>query len=308
MDNHTRSIFMGILEAIFTNIFGAGRNAKIAKYVFVAILCFILLLIFYPFYLIPNGTRGVLMNFGKAEDQPISEGIHVRIPIMQSVYKMPIQIQRSDTKAEAASRDLQRVTSTISLNYHVAPGEVVKVYRSTGVFENIDDRIISPAVMETLKAVTAKYSAEQLVTERHKVSTDIKSSLIERLTRHGVVIDEFSITDFNFGEDFEKAITNKVVAEQKKLTADRDLLRIKVEADQKIQEARGRAESAKLDAEAQAVALRSQRDAVSAELIELRKVETQKAAVDKWDGKLPGVMSGALPFINIDKAGKPAEK
>jgi prohibitin 2 len=117
-------------------------------------------------------------------------------------------------------------------------------------------------VQEAMKAVTAKYTAEQLITQRHAVSDDIKAALRDRLGRHGLVADEFSVTNFKFSEAFDKSIEDKAIAEQKKLTADRGLEYIEVEANQRI-ESRGVAESAKLNAEAQAIALRAQREAVT---------------------------------------------
>jgi regulator of protease activity HflC (stomatin/prohibitin superfamily) len=120
------------------------------------------------------------------------------------------------------------------------------------------------------------------------------------MKRHGLVIDEFSITNFHFSETFDTAIEQKTVAEQQKLKAERDLDRIKVEAEQRIAQARAEAESAKLAAEAQAIGLKAQRDAVTPELIELRRVEAQLAAIAKWDGHLPNVSGGAVPFIQVN--------
>jgi regulator of protease activity HflC (stomatin/prohibitin superfamily) len=272
-----------------------GNIARIGM-ILGAILLFFLLT---PFVIIPSGHRGVLLTFGKPRDMPLGEGLHLRIPLVQRSYQMPVQIQRSETKSEAASRDLQRVTTTVALNYHVDPAQVVQVYRSTGAFENIDPRIIDPAVQETMKAITANYTAEELVTKRPTVSEGIRSALRDRLGRHGVVVDEFSVTNFRFSDSFDQAIEAKTVAEQQKLKAERDLERIEVEAQQRIAEAKGAAESAKLNAEAQAVALKAQRDAVTPQLIELRRVEAQLRAIEKWDGRMPQFSGGALPFINV---------
>ena len=281
---------------------GLSRPSSVPRLLRVVLIggaVLVAVLVLSPFTAVPNGHRGVKLTFGRANDVPLSEGLHMRIPIMQSVYKMPVMIERSETESEAASRDLQRVTTQVVLNYHIDPAQVVQVYRHLGVFENIEPRIIDPSVQEAMKAVTALYTAEQLVTKRPDVAAAIKTALRERLQRHGLVIDEFSVTNFKFSESFDAAIEAKTVAEQQKLKAERDLERIKVEAEQRIAQARAEAESTKLAAEAQAEALRMQRETITPELIRLREVEARIKAIDKWNGTMPQVTGGTLPFINV---------
>lgn len=143
---------------------------------------------------------------------------------------------------------------------------------------------------EAFKAVTARFTAEELVTRRNEVSEQIATQLRAKLARHGLVLDEFSIANFAFSPSFASAIEAKVNAEQKKLQADRDLLRIQVEAEQRIATARAKAE-----------ALRLQRQEVTPLLLELRRPENERLAVDKWNGQLPTttVGGGALPFITL---------
>jgi len=277
---------------------GAGRTIGVlVMLIMVAMLFWVLA----PYTVVPNGHRGVLMTFGKAEETPLTEGIHFKWPIGQSTYLMPVQVERSETRSEAASKDLQRVTTTVVLNYHVEPSRSVEVYRRLGMFENIEPRIIDPAIQEAMKAVTAKFTAEQLVTQRPTVSDEIRDAIVDRLDRHGLVLDEFSITDFRFSQSFDAAIEAKTVAEQQKLKAERDLERIRVEAEQRVAQAKAEAESTKLAAEAQAEALRMQKATITPELIELRKVEAQLRAIEKWDGRLPSVNGGAMPFLDIGK-------
>lgn len=279
------------------------RIPGVLRFVLIGLALIVVVFILSPFTAVPNGHRGIKLSFGKADDTPLSEGLHLRIPIMQSVYKMPVMIERSETESEAASRDLQRVTTQVVLNYHIDPAQVVRVYRQLGVFENVEPRIIDPSVQEAMKAVTALYTAEQLVTKRPDVAAAIKNALRERLQRHGLVIDEFSITNFKFSDSFDAAIEAKTVAEQQKLKAERDLERIKVEAEQRIAQARAEAESSKLAAQAQAEGLRMQREAITPELIRLREVEAKIKAIEKWNGTMPNVTGGAVPFINVQPEG-----
>ena len=281
----------------------AGPRIGLPRWVFALIIVFgavIAVSVLSPVATVPNGHRGIMLTFGKATDTPLDEGLHFRIPIAQSLYRMPVQVQRSETESEAASKDLQRVTTTVVLNYHVEPTQVVEVYRHLGMFENIEPRIIDPTIQEAMKAVTATYTAEQLITKRPLVSVEIRDAIRERLERHDLVIDEFSITNFRFSDSFDHAIEAKTVAEQQKLKAERDLERIRVEAEQRIAQARAEAESQKLNASAQAEALKMQREAITPELIELRRVEAQLRAIEKWNGQMPNVTSGAIPFISVD--------
>jgi regulator of protease activity HflC (stomatin/prohibitin superfamily) len=141
--------------------------------------------------------------------------------------------------------------------------------------------------------VTARFTAEELVTKRTEVRDGISQLLREKMQRHGLALDEFAIVNFAFSKSFSDAIEAKVSAEQAKLKAERDLQRIEVEAKQKVA-------SAKAEADALAI----QRQQVTAELLALRRIENERAAIAKWDGRLPAVTSGAAPFVNLEHLSK----
>jgi regulator of protease activity HflC (stomatin/prohibitin superfamily) len=196
-------------------------------------------------------------------------------------------VQKAQTHAAAASRDLQQVTTDIALNYHIDPDMAHNVYQRIGI--DFKARVIDPAVQEAVKAVTAEFTAEQLISERPKVREEIKRLLSERLSPFHILVDDFSIINFEFSKEFNRAIEEKQTAEQLALKARRDLDRIRIEAEQQIAKAKAEAES-----------LRLQKQEVTPELIRLREIEAQVKAIDKWDGRLPGVVgSGAVPFINV---------
>jgi prohibitin 2 len=239
-----------------------------------------------PFATVPAGSRGVMTTFGSPSPDVFSEGIHFRWPLAQKMNLVNVSIQRGDGEGEAASRDLQTVHTRVALNYHVKPEAAISVFRDLG--NQPGERIIVPAVHEAVKAVTARFTAEELVAKRTEVRDAIVSNLREKLDRHGVAVDEFSIVNFEFSKTFNEAIEAKTTAEQLKLKADRDLERIKVEAEQKV---------ARAEAEARSLSL--QRLQVTPELIRLREMENQARAIEKWDGHLPNVSGGALPFIDV---------
>jgi prohibitin 2 len=258
--------------------------------IIVAILVFFLFLS--PFVQIGAGERGVVLNFGAVQENVLGEGLHLRIPIMQKVARMDVKVQKAETDAAAASADLQDVSSKVALNYHIIPDKANIVYQTIGV--EFKERIIDPAILEVVKAVTAKYSAEELITKRPAVSEAMRATLAERLLAHNIAVDAFSIVTFSFSKIFTEAIESKQTAEQLALKAKRDLDRIRIEAEQKITAAKAEAES-----------LRLQRANISSDLIELRKVEANLKAIEKWNGILPQVTGGgAIPFIGVGEIQK----
>jgi regulator of protease activity HflC (stomatin/prohibitin superfamily) len=245
-----------------------------------------------PWIQIGAGERGIVLNFGAVQKDVLGEGLHFRIPIMQTIVRMDVKVQKSLTKSAASSADLQEVSSEVALNYHIVQDKANIVYQSIGI--HFKERIIDPAVQEVVKAVTARYSAEELITKRPAVSEAMRANLAERLLEHNIAVDAFSIVGFSFSKIFMEAIESKQTAEQLALKAKRDLDRIKIEAEQKITAARAEAES-----------LRLQRANISPDLIELRKIEANLKAIDKWNGILPQVTGGgAVPFIGVGEIQK----
>jgi len=262
------------------------------KLIVIGGIILLILIFFRPWVQVGAGQRGVVLNFGAVQKQVLDEGLHLRIPVMQEIVLMDVKVQKAETDAAAASADLQDVTSRIALNYHVVPDKANIVYQKIGI--QFKERIIDPAILEVVKAVTAKYSAEELITKRPAVSEAMKVALAERLIANNIAVDAFSITIFSFSKIFTEAIESKQTAEQLALKAKRDLERIKIEAEQKITAARAEAES-----------LRLQRANISTDLIELRRIEANMKAIEKWNGILPQVTGGgAIPMIGLGDAQK----
>ena len=242
---------------------------------------FILVLVINPCVIVSPGHKGIVLNLGAVSDKVLSEGVHFRMPLVQSVIEVDVRVLKNETKADAASKDLQNISTIIALNYHLNPETVNDLYKTVGL--NFESIIIDPAIQEVLKGVTAKYTAAELITLREQVSLNIKAGLETRLSKYNIIVDDFSIKDFQFSATFAKAIESKQEAEQLALKAERDLQRIKIEAEQQIATAKAEAET-----------LRLKNNSVSPLMIQLN-------AIEKWDGKLPQYMLGnnSLPFINI---------
>lgn len=254
---------------------------------FILGLILALLFLFKPWIQVGAGERGIVQNFGAVQDQVLNEGIHFLLPVMQTAVLMDVKIQKAITDAASASSDLQDVALSVALNYHIIPDKANIVYQTIGI--RFKERIIDPAIQEVMKAVSARYTAEELITKRPAVSTEMQESLTSRLLASNISVDAFSIISFSFSQTFTDAIEAKQTAEQNALKAKRDLDRIKVEAQQTIAAATAEAE-----------ALRLQKMNISPDLIELRKIEANLKAIEKWNGILPRVTgAGAIPFIGV---------
>ena len=236
---------------------------------------------------ISPGSRGVVLNLGRVTGEIKGEGFYVVVPILYSVESMSVRIQKHEAEAAAASKDLQNVKTVIALNFRVDPERADKVFQS--MRRDYETLIIDPTVREAVKATTAKYNAEQLITERAIVRDEISSALLERLSRHGILVDQMSIADFAFDADFSKAIEEKMVAAQVALKAENELRTAKVQAESRVATAQGEAEAIKI----QAQAIQTQG---GAEYVRLK-------AIEKWDGVLPVTMLGGapVPFVNVNK-------
>lgn len=262
------------------------ENPQLKKILYAAIFIIVLILV-KPWVQIGAGERGIVQNFGAVQNTVLGEGIHFRVPLMQTVIIMDVQIQKALTDAGSASSDLQDVDLSVALNYHVIPEKSNIVYQSIGL--EFKERIIDPAIQEVMKAVSARYTAEELITKRPAVSSEMQIALTKRLLESNIAVDAFSIVSFSFSQTFTDAIEAKQTAEQNALKARRDLDRIRVEAEQTIAAATAEAE-----------ALRLQKMNISPDLIELRKIEANLKAIEKWNGILPQVTgSGAIPLIGI---------
>jgi regulator of protease activity HflC (stomatin/prohibitin superfamily) len=257
---------------------------KVAKWAFIFVLVLVGWSVLSPFALVPAGSRGVMTTFGKPSEDTFTEGIHFRIPLVQKMHLMDVRILKNEGEGDAASMDLQQVRAKVAVNFHLDPLVAAKAFKEIGQStEEIAINILDPARPEAVKAVTAQFTAEQLITRRTEVRDKIAALLREKLSRHGIILDEFAIINFSFSPSFTAAIEAKVNAEQEKLKAERDLMRIRVEAEQKVTSAKAEAES-----------LRLQRQEVSADVLALRTIE-------KWDGHLPQVTGGATPMLDISK-------
>jgi len=250
-------------------------------YILLSFLVFSAFFFFNSLTVVDAGTRGVLKQFGQIVGV-LEEGLHLRLPFISSVTVVDVKTQRYQADASAASRDLQIISTQIVLNYRVNPSAVADLVREIGL--EYEARIIDPAVQESLKAATAQFTAEELITRRPEVSDAIRRILELRLAPRSIIVESVSITDFDFSEEFSRAIEAKQVAEQDALRAQNELRRAQIEAQQQVARAEAEAKARLEVARAEAEALRLQREVISENLLMLRFIE-------RWNGVLPRVMA-----------------
>jgi predicted nucleic acid-binding protein len=212
---------------------------KIGSYIFLSII--LLTIMLGTLYTIPAGYKGILLTFNKPSDVAKGEGLHFKIPLVQSVIKVDTRTIKYEADLTAASKDLQDVNTKIAINYHLSPDSVVEVYRGIGV--DYAAKIIYPLEQESNKAATAQFNAGELITKREEVKTNMETLLREKLAPRGIVVESISIIDFKFSPSFSQAIENKVTQEQNALAAKNKLEQIKYEAEQRVTQAKGEAEA-----------------------------------------------------------------
>ncbi len=244
--------------------------------------------------IVPAGSTGVITTFGKVSENTYSEGFHLKIPLAQELVVVSNKIQVYEADASAVSKDLQTVSSKIAVNFRVKADSSASIYKNIGA--DYQTVILMPAVQESMKAISAKYTAEELITERNKVGEEIKEQLSEKVTDYGIQIEKFNIVNFEFSEEFNAAIEQKQVAEQNKLKAQTEKEQKKIEAEAEAAKikinAEAKAEAIKTEADAQAEANKLLSESLSPELIDYQTIE-------KWDGIMPKVASSANPVVAI---------
>ena len=262
--------------------------------------------------MVDAGYRGVLVQFGDvATDNSLDEGLHFVVPFRDNVVQLEVRTQKIVESANSASQDLQDVSTQVALNYHINPDRAQVLYQQLG--PDYANRVIVPAIQESVKQVTARFNAEELITNRETVKNQIEEQITARLAPYNIVVDAISITEFQFSQQFRTAVEAKVEAQQRALQAQNDLRRIQIEAQQNEAQAIGeqKANIARAEGIKQSNVLQAEGEAQAITIIDeqLRNNPTylEWLKATKWDGVLPLVTGGGggaggqgvTPFIEI---------
>jgi prohibitin 2 len=298
---------------------GSGRSRSLVRIVIPIIIGVIIVSVIAAssVRIVDAGNRGILVQFGNvATDNSLDEGIHFVIPFRDSVVQMEVRTQKIVESATSASKDLQDVSTQVALNYHVNPDRAQVLYQQLG--PEYANRVIVPAIQESVKQVTARFNAEELITKRETVKNQIEEQITARLGAYNIVVDAVSITEFQFSPQFTAAVESKVEAQQRALQAQNELRRIQIEAQQNEAQAIGeqKANIARAEGIKQSNVLQAEGEAQAITIIDqqLRNNPTylEWLKATKWDGVLPLVTGGGsggpgnTPFIDIPTAGNNA--
>lgn len=258
------------------------------KYISIGLLGLIAFIIFWGcFYTVDSGQRALVLRFGQVQEV-VSDGLHLKMPFIERVILVDVRTQKSHAPASAGTKDLQTVTTEVALNYHLNANTLQDTYTRFGL--DVENKVIEPRIQEIVKAVMARFSAEELLTRRDSVKQEIAVGLRTSLAVYNISVEDIQITNFSFSKAFDEAIEAKQTAEQNALKAKNDLDRIKVEAEQKITMAQAEAETIRI----QAQAIKEQG---GEEYVKMK-------AIEKWNGVLPQFTGGGtMPFISV-----PAQK
>jgi regulator of protease activity HflC (stomatin/prohibitin superfamily) len=271
--------------------FVKGRNFKKGNIILGSIIVILFYIITDSYHLIQAGTVGVITHFGAVQTEILPEGLHFITPVKTKVVPMDVRIQLVEDEATASSKDLQMVTSRVALNFYLSKQKANIIFQELGL--QYETTIIAPTIQESVKSTIAKFNAEEVITLRPKVKKMIFEDIRTRLEKNNIIVTDFSIVDFSFSPEFNKAIEEKQIAEQSALRAKNDLVRIQTEAKQVEAKAGGEAKAQIEIAKAEAQAQELLRKTISEQIIRLR-------AIEKWDGKLPlYVGNGEGIFLDI---------
>lgn len=273
-----------LINPLNQTTYPAGSKMRRISFIVAGLLGF--MLVWGSFYTVNTGTRAIIFRFGQIIDVT-DEGLHLKLPFIDKRLIVDVRTQKASSPASAGTRDMQSVTTEVAVNYHLNAASLAKIYAQSGL--EVREKLIDPRIQEVVKAVVAKYSAEQLLVQREAVKTDIFTNLKNSLAKYSIVVEDIQITNFSFSPAFDKAIELKQTAEQSALKAKNDLQRIRIEAEQKISMAEAEAKTIEI----QSLAVKAQGG----------EGYVQLKAIEKWDGKLPQYSgSAAVPFIQLKPA------
>ena len=284
----------------------------------VPILVIVIILAANSFAVVPVGSTGILLTFGRVQDgSTLSEGLQLKLPFIQQIVSLDNRVKKLELQTEAFSKDIQTVSATLAVNYRLRPEMSFSVYKTHGT--QFEQNIIIPATHEVLKSVSAQYTAEELISKRAESSDKMRDELDDKLTDMGITITDFNIIDFDFSPEFINAVESKQVAEQvkKKAATENETAIAQAEREKQVSikqseaeaekvriEAEAQAQKTRIQAEAQAEAVRLAADAEAYRLEAIGKHLTddtiRNTVAENWDGKLPSfVGSGAAGILDL---------
>lgn len=263
-----------------------------------------------PLKTVESGYEGVLMNWGAVQQTTLEPGkLHFIIPYYQSMSRVSTQPQTSVTHEKAATHDLQDVNTSVAVTYHIDPADVPFFYSKFRNAARLNERVIGPAISNDVKAVTAHYNAEELVTKRDEVDEKIKDLIITSLKPYRITIEAINTSNFQFSPAYSHAIEDKQVQQQASLQAEYVLQQTKINEQQKVVRATAEAEAAVADAKGRSASklMMAEAEAKANGLVSssLTPSLLEEKALERWNGSMPTYLSSGAPLPFIGSAAAP---
>jgi regulator of protease activity HflC (stomatin/prohibitin superfamily) len=260
----------------------------------IGIFLFIVFIILWgTFVIVPAGHRGVVLWWGSVEKRIMGEGLNFKVPIAEGVIKVDVRVQPHPFKEiDAASKEYQMVKLTGMMNFHIDPSFVNDLYQKVGL--DFANKVIDPAFNDFVKEVVPIYLITEILPKREDIRKRAMAKLGDNLARYHIIVDDIYFANIRFSPEYEKAVEAKQVAQQQVETQRQVLAQREIEAQQKVATAKGEAESILVVAQGQAKA----NDALSRSI---SPILVQYKGIERWNGILPQVSGGAMPFIDLGK-------
>src|SRR5512136_183522 len=261
----------------------------------IVVLLVIFIFLWGTFVIVPAGHRGVVLWWGSVEKRVMGEGLNFKVPMAERVVKVDVKVQPHPFKEiDAASKEYQMVKLTGMMNFHIDPSYVNDLYQKVGL--DFANKVIDPAFNDFVKEVVPNYLITEILPKREEIRKRAMSKLGDNLARYHIIVDDIYFANIRFSPEYERAVEAKQVAQQQVETQRQILAQREIEAQQKVATAKGEAESILVVAQGQAKA----NDALSRSI---SPILVQYKGIEKWNGILPQVSGGAVPFVDIGKMG-----
>ena len=245
------------------------------------------------FVIVPAGSRGVVLWWGSVENRIMNEGLNFKVPMAETVIKVDVRVQPHPFREiDASSKEYQIVKMTGMMNFHIDPAFVNDLYQKVGL--DFADKVIDPAFNDFVKEVVPTYPIGEILPKREEIRQTAMKKLGNNLSRYHIVVDDIYFANIRFSPEYEKAIEAKQVAQQQVETQRQFLAQREIEAQQKVATAKGEAESILVVAQEQAKANEILAHSLTPILVSYKSIE-------RWNGILPQVSGGAVPFIELGK-------
>ena len=259
----------------------------------IIVLLILFIVVWSTFVIIPAGSRGVVLWWGSVENRIMGEGLNFKVPIAETVIKVDVRVQPHPFKEiDASSKEYQIVKMTGMMNFHIDPSYVNELYQKVGL--DFAQKVIDPAFNDFVKEVVPTYPIGEILPKREEIRHTAMKKLGDNLSRYHIIVDDIYFADIRFSAEYEKAIEAKQVAQQQVETQKQILAQREIEAQQKVATAKGESQSILLVAQGQAQANDVLSRSITPILVSYKSIE-------KWNGALPQVSGGAIPFIDLGK-------